>query len=173
MGERIASVEFSEKVSALTRKFDAWGIDTVAVDGDDTIWQTLAHFSQTFADIAGILNTSKDNIDAAIWGTLKEFGINPHGKYISVLMACRWAGFSDDSHETLTALARMDKFYTSEAPDLYEGTIELLDALNATGRGTILATHADPDWTLVKRVYSGLLGKFSDVIAFDIDIPKS
>lgn len=181
---RLNGKEQSTLPRDLKRVFDDWGVDTVAFDFDDTLIGTGVVYSQALRDIADIFaQVNKKDIPASdikermldpiIRGLRHEFGIHLSIVEATVLICAKWLRLDQASEPVQIALERVQDIHRKDIPQVFDGAIETVDAINSTGVRAVLVTHASPEWTWHKRISCGLVGKFADVYCLSTLKPKA
>lgn len=177
-------------VGQLRERLDQWGIEAVASDLDDTLIDTRRVFSQAMFEAARILlsgkiapevkeelrqprNLKELFMDEVVDGLQPELGVLPAIMELTVLITAKRLGLNLNSPAVKQAVARIQQIYGEDIPVLFQGAIEVIDLINATGVRSILMTHASEEWTWAKRTQAGLMGKFGQVVCFSTLQPKS
>lgn len=193
-----SELEPKELGSNLRKQFDRWGIENFVLDFDGTLVNTGLVFYQAMVDACGLLlygqdwhqarliSTSpkikkalalKEKMDEIIWQLRPEYGVNPQIMTTAVLLTAnlmeKVAGQKLALDRTELAQERIERIYDRDIPPLFPGALETIDLINASGKKTILATHAAEEWTWLKRCRTGLTGRFAQVIHFSTKELKS
>lgn len=181
------------ELSGVIDTLDRWHIDTVCFDLDSTLVDTTKVFKNGVNDACGILfygdawarkshetdivdivNQYRNTVfDQIILKLRPEFGINPVIGQVVIDICAKLSGIDVSDPRVEAAKERIREIYTRDIPPIFPGAKETVDLINATGRRTVLMTHAEDEWTRRKLHGNGLDGKFADVICFSIDRPKS
>lgn len=179
-----------EIVRGLKKKFAQWGITTVCWDFDDTLIDTANLFNQAMIDAGKILlfsnsakgvnikprrvkNLKEEVMEDILWQLRSDFGVKPSIMEMTILLTAKQLGLKSGSPQVDQAVERVKQIYKRDVPTIFAEAVESLDLLNRTGIRSILITHAEEEWTLIKRLKTGLIGKFERIICFSIDYPKS
>lgn len=181
-------------VQQIQERLGQWGVEVVVWDFDSTLIDTTSLFKQAIADASGLLLFGEDwcNIQAqgesekleqarglvefmneAIWGLRPEFGVNPAIMRVAVHITAKREGLNLRDQRINLAMERIDNLYGRDVPVVFEGAKEAVALINATGRKSILMTHAEENWTRVKLAGAGFVGAFEQVVCFSVDQPKS
>jgi len=179
----------------LRERLDGWGIGTVCWDFDGTLVDTRAVFNRAMIDVAGLLLFGREWIseqverngeklrqaeeykesvmDELVWGLRSELGVRPQIMEVVVKLAARVRNLDLGGEEVERAVERVQRIYQGDIPDVFEGAREAVELVNKAGRRSILMTHAEGNWTWLKRLGTGFIGMFEEVVHFSVDAPKS
>lgn len=182
-------------IEALKQKFSLWQVNVVCWDFDGTLINTKLVYGQAMIDASGILlfgqnwplqhgenqgpefqkaiEFKKEFMAKVVKGLNSEFGVRPAIMEATVVICGRILGLSQESEQTELALERIRRIFDRDVPPLFEGAMDAVDLINETGVRSILISHAQEQWTWIKRVGTGLIGKFERVICFSINLPKA
>lgn len=173
--------EIKHEQIVLREKLTSRGISTVAFDLDGTILNTRVVFNNAIMDALTAMGKTgeeasliKDKyFDPIIWALRPEMGINPAIMEASTIIMAKILGLEESHPRTQTALNRVRRIYTHDVSELFSGALQAIETIDGAVSLSILATHAQEDWTFIKRCGAGLLGKFAQVVCFSIDRDKS
>jgi len=103
-----------------------------------------------------------------------EFKVNPTISPYSVhIVGTQFLGLNPNHPHLELAIARINRIYTHDVPEVFPGAIDAVEIFNRAGVETAVATHREKDWMLHTRDNSPLAGMFKSWNNFDVDIPKS
>lgn len=182
-------------LSLLRERLDGWGIETACWDFDGTLVNTRVVFNQAMIDAVGLLLFGKEWIseqaerdkeklrqveelkesvlDKLVWGLRPELGVNPVILEVAAKLTAQILGRDLEGDQVERALDRIRDIYLRDVPPVFEGAREAVEIINKAGRRSVLMTHAEPEWTWIKRIGTGFVGMFEQVVHFSIDQPKS
>lgn len=173
----------NEIAQELLSVFQNWGIDTIALDFDDTLIGSRAIFPPAFNEIAEIFAQAtgrhepkeiRKMIDDTLSSLRHEFSVNPVIVELAVhAVSTMLLGIDPNSEAYERGLSRVHDIYTTNFPLPFEGAVETVDLLKATGIKLVLATHAQNLWTWQKMGSAGFVGKFNDVRCFEVRRTKA
>lgn len=164
------------------------GVDHIIVDFDDTLIDTSGTFNQGLDNAAAVLlfGQKPNNIHEAqkarhirdtiiiptIRGLAPRFVVHPIISETALRHTARQLDISEDSNLFAKALLEVEAIYTTLKPKIFADTAQFIDACQITNCFLVLATIAEREWTSKKLSWSGLSGKFNEVICLDVTTAK-
>jgi len=176
-------------VEGLGKQFDQRKIRTVLVDLDTTLVDTTTIFQVAMLDACEILlsgevadyvpgelrqpyGLNRSVMNMVVRELRPEFEVNPAIMVATVRLTAQRLGLGWDDECVDLAIERIRRVHM-EVPPLFPGVVETMNMINATGVGSVLATHSEKP--RVRRILdkTGLAGRFGEIICFDVNRPKS
>lgn len=175
-------------MSEVQRKLNYWSITDTIWDLDGTLINTKFVFdrrtliacealldgpiSSEAAEEFKELKELKDFTYQMVEGLRSQFWVNPMIMEIAVHLTALRLDLSPNHLSVDQAINQVRQIYLT-APPLFEGALASVEMINATGKRSILVTHAGPEWTWSKRYHTGLIGKFEQVVCLSVDHSKA
>jgi len=177
-----------EAVEKLSKQFNQWGIESVLFDLDDTLVETTSVFRVAMLSACRILlsgevvdyvpdelrqpnGLNRSVMNVVVQKLRPEFEVNPAIMVVTVRLTAQRLGLGWDDECVDSAIERIRRIHM-EVPPFFPGAVETVNMINATGVGSVLATHSEKP--RVRRILdkTGLAGRFGEIICFDVNQPK-
>ncbi len=160
-------------------QIDFNNINAYLFDLDDTLIETHPIFVDKMAFACEFISNAKGlnlkdvskKIDSVIDEAFKIVAVNPKKLWDYVIESIK-IEYGLNSSELAKVLEIFFSIY-DEKPNVFEGSIELLEFLNNENKAVILVTHAERDWTVFKLESTGLNKYIKNIYLADVNEYKN
>lgn len=151
------------------------GIKVVALDADDTLFNTSAMFDYRIDRVASkigkVTGEQKGDIDEEYRDIIRslggEFNVKPARIFIALDTLLQLRGINNSNLRD-KVMTEMDSVYWVDVPEVYPGVPEMLDDFGTAEIMRVVLTHAENKWTERKMTVTGLSDKLDNVFCLDV-----
>ena len=159
----------------LTESFTRRGVVVFFCDVDDTLVDTswlykifMSEYASYIARLNGKIDSEvvRETMGNAIRGLRSTFRVHPTILKESARLAALQYGVDFYSDKSVSQVSRLMDLYTS-APPAFDGVLEAMEVIHASGVRIIAMSHSPEDWTEKKLAQNGLLKFFNEIYGVD------